>query len=140
MRQKLFWYVFITISFKIWRRKERKEVKRERERKGGGGEMKLMEFLRLLMTLKGGVTWNLMVCPQMAWLVPQRVHIAGFANRKTILWGGLWVRKVTHLQDSCTTKAASALGHGLSGDWAGPDRWSFLQTSRVPHLSPGKSA
>ena len=115
----------------------------ERKERVGGErkEKKLIEFLEL-MTLKGRVTWCLMVCPCpriSPGPVPSRSTSLGFAD-KPVLRVGLWVQRVTHLQDS--THHQSSLGlraWPVCGGAGGQINGVSCKSIHVPKASTGKS-
>lgn len=142
MRQRLLWYVLTTINFKNLE-KERKEGKNGEEGKGGGRkeraggerkEKKLIEFLEL-MTLKGRVTWCLMVCPCpriSPGPVPQWVHITGLCRRARPT--GRSVGPEGNSPSRPHTLLKQPRPRGMACLWwgCGTDRWSFLQINMCP--------
>ena len=108
----------------------------ERKERVGGErkEKKLIEFLEL-MTLKGRVTWCLMVCrcPRISpGPVPQQVHIAGLCRRACPMGRSVCPEGNSPSRLHTPPKQPRLRGMAcLRWGW-GTDKWSFLQIDTCP--------
>lgn len=136
MRQRLLWYVLITINFKNLK-KERKGGKNGEEGKGGGRKERkeVNRIPRADDFEREGARVHGSALDQ----CPSRSTSLGFAD-EPVLWGGLCVQRVTHLQDS--THHQSSLGFGawpVCGGAGGQINGVSCKLIHVPKASTGKS-